>query len=90
MFFFGRRDARLDIQDVGIAADAKSDELLAVHEAPGKFAAQDKEKAELVKLRYFAGLTIEEAAHVLNISEATAKRWWAYARAWLFSEIRKT
>lgn len=79
---------RLDILDVDIATDAKGDELLAIHEALDKFAAQDKEKAELVKLRYFAGLTFEEAAQVLNISEPTAKRWWAYARAWLFSEIK--
>jgi DNA-directed RNA polymerase specialized sigma24 family protein len=45
-------------------------------------------KPELVKLRYFAGLRIEEAASVLRISEATAKRWWAYARAWLHSEVQ--
>lgn len=84
----GGGQQRLDIQDVEIAANAKDDELLAVHEALDKFAAQDKQKAELVKLRYFAGLTIEEAAQVLGISEPTAKRWWAYARAWLFNEIK--
>ena len=48
----------------------------------------DKEKAELVKLRFFVGMTIEEAAAVLGISEATAKRWWIYARAWLHAEVR--
>jgi RNA polymerase sigma factor (sigma-70 family) len=58
-----------------------------VHEALDKFAAQDPRKAELVKLRYFAGLKIEEAAQVLGVSEPTAHRWWAYARAWLFQEI---
>jgi RNA polymerase sigma factor (TIGR02999 family) len=84
----GGGQQRLDIQDVDIAADGKDDELLAVHEALDKFAAQDKEKAELVKLRYFVGLKIEEAAQVLSISEPTAKRWWAYARAWLFNEIQ--
>jgi len=62
--------------------------LLAIHEALDKFASQDKEKAELVKLRYFVGLTIEEAAGVLGISEPTAKRHWAYARAWLYREIK--
>jgi DNA-directed RNA polymerase specialized sigma24 family protein len=48
----------------------------------------EPQQAELVKLRYFVGLKIEEAAGVLGISEATAKRWWAYARAWLFNEIQ--
>ena len=52
------------------------------------FAAQDKQKAELVKLRYFAGLTIDEAAEILGVSAPTAKRWWTYARAWLHKEIK--
>ena len=55
-----------------------------------RLAADDGVKAELVKLKFFAGLTTEEAAQVLNISEPTAKRWWAYARAWLFNEIKKS
>jgi len=86
----GGGQQRLDIQDVDIAADAKDDELLAVHEALDKFAAQDKKKTELVKLRYFAGLTVEQAAQVLGISEPTAKRWWTYARAWLYNEIKSS
>jgi RNA polymerase sigma factor (sigma-70 family) len=61
--------------------------LLATDEALSRFAALDPKKAELVKLRYYAGLTIEESSAALGISEATAKRWWEYARAWLFSEI---
>ena len=65
------------------------DELLAVHEALDKFAAHDPQKAELVKLRYFAGLTIQEAAGVLGISAPTAKRYWAYARARLLREISR-
>lgn len=77
----------LDIQEVEIAAPAPDDQLLAIHEALNKLAADHPPKAELVKLRYFAGLSIEEAAQVLNISEATAKRWWTYARAWLLCEI---
>ena len=64
------------------------DQLLAVNEALDRLAAEDKAKAELVKLRYFVGLTIEEAAQALGISEPTAKRWWAYSRAWLFREIQ--
>lgn len=71
-----------------IAAPAvQDDELLAVHEALDKLAAEDVRKAELVKLHYFVGLTFAEAAEVLNISEPTAKRDWAYARAWLYREI---
>jgi RNA polymerase sigma factor (TIGR02999 family) len=84
----GGGQQRVDVQEVEIAADIQDDELLAVHEALDKFAAQDREKAELVKLRYFVGLKIEEAAQVLGISEPTAKRWWAYSRAWLFREVR--
>jgi RNA polymerase sigma factor (TIGR02999 family) len=84
----GAGQARLDVQEVDIAAPATDDQLLAIDEALNKLAALDKEKAELVKLRYFVGMTIEEAAGVLRISEATAKRWWVYARAWLYAEIR--
>ena len=64
------------------------EELLAVNDALEKLAEQDPQKAELVKLRFFTGLTIEEAAETLGISEPTAKRWWAYARAWLYEETR--
>src|SRR5207249_7575345 len=75
----GGGQQRLDIQEVEIAAPQKEDELLAVNDALEKFEALDKPKAELVKLRYFIGLTIEEAAQTLGISVPTAKRWWAYA-----------
>jgi RNA polymerase sigma factor (TIGR02999 family) len=85
----GGGQQRLDIQDIEIAAAAQDAELLAVNDALEKFAAFDKSKAELVKLRYFAGLTIEEAAQILGISRATAKRWWAYARAWLFQQTQE-
>jgi len=74
-------------QDDAKAAD--DDQLLAVNEALEKFAALEPRKAELVKLRYFVGLTIAEAAQVLHISEPTAKRWWTYARAWLYSEMQR-
>ncbi len=78
---------RVDIQDVEVAAAMQDEELLAVNEALDRFAAVDPQKAELVKLRYFAGMTIDEAAKVLGISDTTAKRQWAFARAWLHREI---
>ena len=78
---------RLDIQEVEIAGPTKDDELLAVDEVLEKLALEDPQKAELVKLRYFVGVTLEEAAGILDISVPTAKRWWTFARAWLFREI---
>ena len=81
---------RVDVEEVEIAAPTeKDDELLAIHEALDALAAHDARKAELVKLRYFAGLSIDEAADVLGISAPTAKRDWTYARAWLYRQIRK-
>ncbi len=85
----GGGQARLDIQNIEIAAAGKDEELLAVSDALEKFAARDKQKAELVKLRYFVGLTTEEAAQVLGISVPTADRWWNFSRAWLFEEIER-
>jgi len=79
---------RVDILEIDLAAPGPDDELLALNEALERFEALDKTKAELIKLRYFAGLTTEEAAVTLGISLATAKRWWVYSRAWLFKEIR--
>lgn len=78
----------LDVDNIQIASPAPDEQLLALDEALNRFAQQEPQQAELVKLRYFVGTTIEEAAGLLGISEATAKRWWAYARAWLFEEIR--
>jgi RNA polymerase sigma factor (TIGR02999 family) len=86
----GGGQQRLDVEQIEIAAPAQDEDLLAINEALDKLAAMDKAKAELVKLRFFVGLNIEEAAAVLRISEATAKRWWVYARAWLFSEVRQS
>jgi len=83
----GGGQQRIQLDDVDLAAAAEDDQLLAVHEALDKLAAQDKIKAELVKLRYFVGMTNVESAEVLGISEPTAKRYWAYARAWLYREI---
>jgi RNA polymerase sigma factor (TIGR02999 family) len=71
-----------------VVAPEPDDELLAVDEALQKLAAIDPKKAKLVELRYFAGLTGEQAAEVLGISATTADRHWAYARAWLQAEVR--
>ena len=60
---------------------------IAINDALERFASRDKLKAELVKLRYFAGMTLEEAAEVLGISHPSAKRYWSYARAWLHAEM---
>jgi RNA polymerase sigma factor (TIGR02999 family) len=83
----GGGQLRVDLQEMEIAIPVKDDDLLEVDAALERFTAQDKQKAELVKLRYFTGLTIEEAAEILGVSTPTAKRWWAYARAWLHKEI---
>jgi RNA polymerase sigma factor (TIGR02999 family) len=86
----GGGQQRVDVEDVDIAADADDEQLLAINEALDRLAAGDKVKAELVKLRYFVGMTIEEAAQILGISEPTAKRYWTYARAWLYEEINSS
>ena len=83
----GGGQAALNVDEVDIAVAVPDDELVAVGEALEKFTARDKEKAEFVKLRYFVGLTLEEAAEVLGISVPTASRWWAFSRAWLCEEI---
>lgn len=70
-------------------APADDERLLAVDEALDKLASHHPRQAELVKLRYFVGMTFEEAASALDISPRTAKAWWAYARAWLKVEMRK-
>jgi len=85
----GGGQARVDLEEIQIAAPAEDEQLLAVDEALERFSALDPRKAELVKLRYFIGMTIEEASRALGISEATAKRWWEYARAWLYTEVDK-
>jgi RNA polymerase sigma factor (TIGR02999 family) len=71
-----------------VAGPEPDEDLLALDDALQKLAAQDPAKARLVELRYFAGLTGEEAAEVLGISPATADRHWAFARAWLQAEVR--
>ena len=84
----GGDQQRVDLEDLEVAAPVDDDELLAVNEALDKLVVQNKIEAELVKLRYFVGMTLEEAAEVLGISARTADNYWAHARAWLFREIK--
>lgn len=84
----GGGQQRVALEDCATAADSAADSILAVNDALEKLARLDPQRAELVKLRYFVGLTIAEAAEVLEISEPTAKRYWTFARAWLYEEIR--
>jgi RNA polymerase sigma factor (TIGR02999 family) len=78
-----------DPDSLELAAGMDDAQLLALHEALDALAVHDAVKAELVKLRFFAGLTLAEAARALELSEPTAKRYWAYARAWLYREINR-
>ena len=83
----GAGEAPLDANEVEIPAPAPDDQMLAVSEALERFALVEPRKAELVKLRYFVGMTFEEASTALGIAVPTAKAWWAYSRAWLRVEI---
>jgi RNA polymerase sigma factor (TIGR02999 family) len=78
---------RVDLEHVQVAEPLPSDELLALDEALTELAQRDPQAAELVQLRFFAGLGQEEAAEVLGLSQRTAYRTWAYARAWLFRQV---
>jgi len=80
---------RVEMQDADLAVEGPPDDLIALDEALTKLAEENPAKADLVKLRYFAGLTLEQAAEMLGISRATADRYWSYARAWLFDQINK-
>ena len=84
----GGGQQRVEMPEIASAVMETDDKVLAVHEALEKFAVLDPQKAELVKLRYFVGMTIEQAAEALGISQRTAKRYWAFARAWLHEEIK--
>jgi RNA polymerase sigma factor (TIGR02999 family) len=79
---------RVDLDTIEIALDTPADDLLAVDEALEQLSADDKLCADLVKLRFFAGLTLGEAAKALGMPRRTADRHWAYARAWLFDRLR--
>jgi RNA polymerase sigma factor (TIGR02999 family) len=80
-----RRRERPDLD--ALAAGGPADDLLALHDALERFAAPDPQKARLVELRFFAGLTLEQAAGCLDISLSTADRAWRYARAWLYAAM---
>ena len=84
----GGRLERVELEGLERAAETPPDTLLVAHEALDRFAAEDAVKAELVRLRFFIGLTNAEAAKVLGLSEPTVKRYWDFSRAWLLREIR--
>ena len=78
---------RVDLENAASYTQEPAEDLLALNEALDKLAQEDPRKAELVKLRYFAGLTVEEAADVMGVSRATADRYWGYAKVWLYCAI---
>jgi RNA polymerase sigma factor (TIGR02999 family) len=78
---------RLDLDEACAIVQPPSDDLLALDEALTRLAARDPVRAELVKLRFFAGLTMPEAARALGISLATVERYWTFVRTWLFAEL---
>ncbi len=81
---------RIDLTTLDVAIITHDEHLLAVDEALDKLAARDPLGAQLIKLRFFAGLSNVDAARMLGIPERTAKRTWAYARAWLYEELKNT
>jgi RNA polymerase sigma factor (TIGR02999 family) len=81
---------RVNLADIAVTCELPVDDIVAVSEALEALAREAPQKAELVKLRYFAGLSLEETADALAISRATAARHWAYARAWLYDRLTRT
>jgi len=88
---YGGGQKRVDLEETVVAGfeEHAADDLIDLDEALAELVKQDETKANLVKLRYFAGLTIQQAAQALKISHATAERHWDYARSWLHAEIKK-
>jgi RNA polymerase sigma factor (TIGR02999 family) len=78
---------RVDLDEVSLAVNDPPEDVVAVSEALNRLAQTDSQAAEFVKLRYFAGLSVDEAAQALGVSPRTAHRDWAYARAWLYREL---
>jgi RNA polymerase sigma factor (TIGR02999 family) len=78
---------RLDLDQIDVAVRADDETLLLINEALEKLAVEDPQSAELIKLRFFVGMTNQEAAQALGVSERSAKRYWTFARAWLYREI---
>lgn len=85
----GARAVHVELNELEIAAPGNDDEILEVNDALDKLALQNSAEAGLVKLRYFVGMTLEEAAQAMNISPRTADNYWAHAKAWLFTEIKR-
>jgi RNA polymerase sigma factor (TIGR02999 family) len=83
----GGGQARIEIEKLDLAGVSASDDILALDEALGRLSTQEPTVTQVVQLRYFAGLTIEQTAAALDISVRTANRHWAYAKAWLFQEL---
>jgi RNA polymerase sigma factor (TIGR02999 family) len=86
----GGEQRRLDLDDADLVTNLPPDELLLLHDAIETLAAHDHSAAELVKLRYFVGLSVEDAAETLGIPRASAYRHWTYARAWLISRVQRS
>jgi len=80
---------RLNLEQIDLSVNEPPAEILLLDTALQKLAAEDAECADLVKLRFFAGLTLEDAAHALGISRRSADRYWAFARSWLYDELRR-
>jgi len=85
----GGKRHRVDLDHVEIALDSSDDELIAIDEALTQFASEDPDTALLVNLRFFAGLTLKDAAASLGLAQRTAERQWTYARAWLYARLRE-
>jgi RNA polymerase sigma factor (TIGR02999 family) len=83
----GGTQTRVDLDQVQVAAETDGEHIMRLNDALERLAGEDAEAAELVRLRFFGGLTFVQAAEIMGISERTAKRTWAYARVWLFQEI---
>jgi len=84
----GERAERVPLDHVTVASDDPPETVLAIHEALEKLAARDSFKAEVVKMRYFIGLSQEKIAPALGVSVPTIRRHWAIARAWLYAEMK--
>ena len=85
----GGGQTRVELTESKLVGGAPDDQLLAVNEALDRLAEHDPPKAEVVKLRFFVGLSLKETAEALGISEPTAKRYWAFAKAWLYRELER-
>lgn len=83
----GGKHERVEFEESGLIAPAKDEQLLAINDALEQFAQAHPVPAEVVKLRYFGGMTNEEIAQVLDLSVSTVKNYWAFARAWLFDAV---